>query len=411
MRIIKRLGLSAVVASLALPVGATTPTASVVVAAHGSADSVTVPAESPAHSILLAQAIAPKRAVPIPNKPVSEEEAAKSARINNWTVGLAGGLLEGTFSKYAADLGKALDDGDNLRVLPIVTYGAVGNVTDLLYLKGVDFAITNADVLDHFRNIEKIPNIDSRINYVIPMFDSELHILVRPEIKTLQDLVGKKVNFNTVGSAANYTGGIVFDRLGLNVERLYVNNAVAIEAMRKGEIAGIVHAVGKPNDLFTKFKAEPGYHFLSVEFTDKFQDYYLPAELTSADYPNLIPEGQTIQTISVAAVLAVYNWRTDTDRYRRCVRFIEYLFDRFDALRVPPYQPKWKEMNLAGTIPGWKRFPAAQELIDKRATQVRATTLDPAVARAQIARTAPNNTAEQERLFQQFLEWTKQQKR
>jgi hypothetical protein len=29
------------------------------------------------------------------------------ARINNWTVGVAGGLLEGTFSKYAADLGKA----------------------------------------------------------------------------------------------------------------------------------------------------------------------------------------------------------------------------------------------------------------------------------------------------------------
>ena len=35
-------------------------------------------------------------------------------------------------SKYAADLGKALDDGDNLRVLPIISYGAVGNVTDLI---------------------------------------------------------------------------------------------------------------------------------------------------------------------------------------------------------------------------------------------------------------------------------------
>ena len=85
----------------------------------------------------LAQATpAPKRALPIPNKPVSVEEADKAARINNWTVGLAGGLLEGTFSKYAADLGKALDDGENLRVLPIISYGAVGNVTDLIYLKG-----------------------------------------------------------------------------------------------------------------------------------------------------------------------------------------------------------------------------------------------------------------------------------
>ena len=119
----------------------------------------------------LAQAApAPKRALPIPNKPVSVEEADKATRINNWTVGLAGGLLEGTFSKYAADLGKALDDAENMRVLPIISYGAVGNVTDLVYLKGVDFAITYADVLDHFKNVEKIPGIERRVNYVIPMF-------------------------------------------------------------------------------------------------------------------------------------------------------------------------------------------------------------------------------------------------
>ncbi len=296
------------------------------------------PAQTVSELLVLAQAIAPapRRAQPIPNKPVSEEEAAKAARINNWTVGLAGGLLEGTFVRYAADLGKALDDSENLRVLPIISYGAVGNVTDLIYLKGVDFAITYSDVLDHFKSVEKIPGIETRVNYVIPMFQGEVHIYARQEIKTIQDLVGKKVNFNTVGSAANYTGGIVFDRLGVKVERLFQNNSIALESMRKGEIAAVVHVVGKPNDLFAKFKPEPGFHFLPVEFTDKFSDYYVPAELTAADYPNLIQQGETIQTISVPALLAVYNWRPDTDRYRRCVRFIEYLFDRFENSEARP---------------------------------------------------------------------------
>src|SRR6476660_4338198 len=201
-----------------------------------------LPASAQTNILTLAQAPAPapKRALPIPNKPVSIEEADKAARINNWTVGLAGGLLEGTFSKYAADLGKALDDADNLRVLPIISYGAVGNVTDLIYLKGVDFAITYADVLDHFKNVEKIPGIDRRVNYVIPMFQGDFHLYVRPEIKTIQDLAGKKVSFNTVGSAANYTGNIVFDRLGVKAEKVFMNNALAVEAMRKGEVAGIV---------------------------------------------------------------------------------------------------------------------------------------------------------------------------
>lgn len=349
----------------------------------------------------------PRRAQPIPNKPVSDEEAAKAARINNWTVGVAGGLLEGTFVRYAADLAKALDDGENLRVLPIISYGAVGNVSDLIYLKGVDIAITYSDVLDHFRNVEKIPGIERRVNYIIPMFQGEVHIYVRPEIKTLQDLAGKKVNFNTVGSAANYTGGIVFDRLGIKAERLFQNNSIALEGMRKGEISGLVHVVGKPNDLFAKLKPEPGFHFLPVEFNEKFEDYYVPAELSAADYPNLIQQGQSVQTISVPALLAVYNWKPETDRYRRTVRFVEYLFDRFDQLRASPYQGGWKQMNLAGTIPGWTRFPPAQDLLNK---PTQSSTIDPALARTQAARAAPNDPAAQERLFQQFLEWSKQKR-
>jgi len=362
-------------------------------------------------TFVLAQAAAPapRRALPIPDKPVGVDEVAKAARINNWTVGVAGGLLEGTFVRYAADLGRALDDADNLRVLPIISYGAVGNVTDLIYLKGVDFSITYADVLDHFKNVEKIPGIERRVNYVIPMFQGEFHLYVREEIKTIQDLAGKKVGFNTVGSAANYTGGIVFDRLGIKVEKVFQNNALALEAMRKGELAGIVHVVGKPNDLFAKFKPEPGFHFLPLEFSAKFEDYYVPAELTSADYPNLIAKGESIPTISVSALLAVYNWAPSTDRHRRCVRFIEYLFDRFDKLRGPTYQPGWKQMNLAGTIPGWTRFPPAQAMIDKLAAA--SANVDPNLARQQAARAAPGNVAEQERLFQQFLDWSRQQKR
>jgi len=352
----------------------------------------------------------PKRALPVPPKPTSLDENERAAVINNWTIGLAGGLLEGTFSKYAADLGKALDDGDNMRVLPIVTYGAVGNVSDLIYLKGVDFAITYADVLDHYKNVLKIPNIQSRVNYVMPMFQGEVHIYVRPEIKTLKDLEGKKFNFNTVGSAANYTGGIVFDRLGIKVERVFENNGLALERMRKGEVAGLVHVVGKPNSLFTGIKSTDGFHFLHLDFDEKFEDYYVPTELTNADYPNIIPKGETVNTISVTALLAVFNWNPNTnfDRYRRCVRFIEYLFERFEKLRQPPYQPKWKEMNIAGTIPGWTRFPPAQELIEKATGST--ASIDTSLARTQAARAAPLDPTEQDRLFRQFLEWSKQRR-
>ena len=336
---------------------------------------------------------------------------AESADPNAWSVGVAGGLLEGTFIRYAADLAKVLDDGNELRVIPMVTYGAVGNVSDLLNLRGVDIAITQADVLDHFRREGKTPNIDKRIQYISPLFHSELHVYTREEFKSLKDLAGKKVAFNTRGSAANLTGQVAFERLGVPVDAVLMNNAIALEKMRTGEISAVVHVVGKPNDLFAKFKPEPGFHFLSVEYDSKFEDYYVPATLTSADYPNLIQPGETIRTIAVPTVLAVFNWPTNGERYRRVSRFIEAYFNKFEQLQQPPFQPKWRDIHLAGTVPGWTRYRVAEELLAKMSSeqgkkdQLRSQ-FDRFVSSRVDARDKTTlSDREREDLFKEFLKW------
>jgi TRAP-type uncharacterized transport system substrate-binding protein len=246
-----------------------------------------------------------------------------------------------------------------------VTYGAAENVNDLLYLKGVDIAITDADVFAELKKESKYGSIDKRVHYISQMYIAEFHVLARPEIRTLKDLEGKKVGFNTKGSAANITGKIVFDRLRINVEPVLVNNAIGIEKMKTGELAAIVHAVGKPNDLFAKLKNEPRFHFVPVEYGDAFIDYYTPSFLTSDDYPDLVQPGERIDTIGVPVVLAVYNWPRESDRFRRVERFIQYYFSRFDTLRKPPYHPKWKEINLSARAPGWTRYWLAEQLLNK----------------------------------------------
>jgi hypothetical protein len=54
-------------------------------------------------------------------------------RKNNWTVGLVGGAFDGGYLRLADELGKVVDDGDQLRVIPVITHGAAGNLKDLLY--------------------------------------------------------------------------------------------------------------------------------------------------------------------------------------------------------------------------------------------------------------------------------------
>jgi TRAP-type uncharacterized transport system substrate-binding protein len=335
-------------------------------------------------------------------------ESNTVAKVNNWTVGLAGGLPEGTFLRFAAEIARNVNEPENLRVLPVVTQGATDNIKDLLYLRGIDIAITNADVLEHFKTIERIPNIEKRINFVSEMVVSEVHVVVRPEINSFADLQGKKVSFHVAGAGSSTTAPILFQRMGIKVEPVYINNAIALEKMKTGEIAALVNNGAKPQDLLTKFKNDDGFKLLSVPF-DRFEDsYYIPAVLTSEDYPGFIKPGEKVNTLGVQTVLAVYNWPRDSDRFRRVQRFIEHYFDRFQGLQKPPYHPKWKTVNLAAQVPGWTRYSVADEKL-KQIVAAKAPPQAVDQARAQPVRSGSTDAAAQEKLFQQFLEWSRKQ--
>ena len=102
---------------------------------------------------------------------------------------------------FANELAEVLDDGDNLRVLPIVSYGAASNLDDLLYLRGVDVAVTQSDVFEYFQTQRKIAGLQNRIHYIIRLPVSEVHIMAKRNIRSIEDLRGKKVNFGPAGSA------------------------------------------------------------------------------------------------------------------------------------------------------------------------------------------------------------------
>ncbi|MGZ5874313.1 MAG: TAXI family TRAP transporter solute-binding subunit [Bradyrhizobium sp.] len=304
-----------------------------------------------------------------PQRPPAQ--TTEKDKMNAWTVGLAGGLLEGAPIRLAAEIARVVDDGPNMRVIPIVTRGATENLNSLLYLRGVDMAIINSDALEEYKI--QVPEIQHRVTYLLNLFPSELHIFVRPEIESLQDLVGKKVNFNTQGTAAAYSGPLIFSRLGINVEKTFIPHQVALEQMRKGEMAAVVFITSKPVDAFVRGRWEPGFKFLPVTYESKLEDYYLPAELEASDYPNLIKQGERVSTIAVPTVLVAFNWPAQSNRYQRVARFVDYLFSRIDRLQAPGFDPKWKSINLAATVPGLTRSAAAQEWLDGKARGARAS--------------------------------------
>ena len=300
-------------------------------------------------------------------------DADLRARKNGWTVGIAGGLLSGTYMRFVDEMASALNDGDNLRILPVVSYGAASNLDDLLYLRGIDAAVTQSDVFEYFRTQRKTANLDSRVQYIIRLPIAELHILARNEVQSLEDLRGKKVNFGPAGTGASLTGTIIFQRLGINVDQVLIDQPTALQKLQSGQVDAIARVIPKPIDFFAKIPQNSGMHLVSIPFSKTFEDFYTLGEFTKQDYPSLLQGQDRVDTIAVPAVLAVFNFSRakNTERYVKVSRFIEYVFNRWDTFQHPPYHPKWRDINLAATVPGWTRFSVAEDQLRKMQTAQR----------------------------------------
>ena len=281
--------------------------------------------------------------------------------VNGGVVGLISGGVTGTYVRIAADLADALDDGYELRVLPIIGKGSVRNIEDLLLLRGVDVAIVQSDVLDFYKRAGLVPNIEQKIRYITKLYNEEVHVLARSEHRTIDDLAGKRVNFGTEGSGTFMTAGIVFDDLGIDVEITSHPEPIALEKLRAGEIDALVFVGGKPLKLIQDVGRQEGVHLLAIP-PERIKAAYVPSELTADAYPNLIDAGKPVQTVAVAAVLAAYNWPDDHPRRRKLTRFIERFFANFERLLEPPFHPKWREVDLRAPVPGWQRIAPAENV-------------------------------------------------
>jgi hypothetical protein len=141
----------------------------------------------------------------------------------------------------------------------------------------------------------------------------------------------------------------------------------AVEKIRSGEIAATALIAGKPVRSMSKLTRRDGLHLVPIPYSTQLIGDYLPTTLTHNDYPDLVAPGEAVDTVAVGAVMITYNWpKTNPDRYRRIQTFVEAFFPKIAELQKPPRHPKWREVNLAATLPGWQRFEAAQAWLDNQ---------------------------------------------
>src|SRR5215467_13996868 len=331
---------------------------------------------------------------------------AITERMNANTLTLVTGNPTFIFTVYGNDLASVLNDGDELRILPVTSQGAVQNVRDVRFLRGIDLGFTVSNVLGYYRRSGELGDLEDKLVYIMKISNDEVHLVTRSDITDLEQLRGHKVNFNSKGSGTQMTAHDIFDGLNIGVEEVNLGPADAFDKLAKREIAATLITSGKPAGAIASLKASDGYRLIPVPFAQSLRDDYLPSTLTSDDYPNLIPKGEAVDTIAASSMLIAYNWPKNTDRYRRVDKFVKALFAKFPDLQKPPRDPHWRQANLAASLPGWKRFEGAEELLASYRDQTLASMreqFDQFLALR--ASKTPVNEQERTQLFNDFVRW------
>lgn len=336
-------------------------------------------------------------------------------RINDAVVTILSGNRDGDALGTVYDLSEVLDDGDNLRVLPMVGKGSAQNIRDVLLLLGVDMGIAHSNLLNHYAKTGELGDIKERLTYIAKLFNEEMHVIAGPNINSINDLNGQKVNVGEAGSGTQATSELVFQALGLKVNEVNMGQAEAVQAIKDGKIAASILITGKPSHFVQTLSRTDGLKLVPIAFSKPLVDDYYPATLTHADYPKLIGENEHVDTVANCAVIIAFNWPKGSSRYLKVAKFVDAFFNHFDEFRKPPHLPKWRDVNFAATLEGWKRFPEAQAWIDAahakevaQASQAKDAATQEEFNRFMASRGdsgSVQTTAQREALFRAFLKW------
>ena len=319
--------------------------------------------------------------------------------------GLVGIVSEGT--DEAVDMALVLTtqaEHDRLRLLPIAGAGASQSAEDVMLTRGIDFGIVQTDALDQIKRNPPFPGVEKYLQYITKLYDRQVQILAGPDIQSIDDLTGKKVNFGLRDSGTYTTATAIFKALGIEPDVTNLPHPLALDKLRRGDISALAYVATKPARLFQDIRPDENLHFLPI--TGNLPPSYAPVTITSNDYPELVSNDAPVKTVEVGTVLVAYNWPTNSDRYQRVNHFVEAFFTHIKDIQAS--HPKWHQFDVTSSVSGWTRFSPAGQWVKKAGLTPEPSKTTVVHLDAKQREALFKDFAQREALFREFAAYQKQ---
>ncbi len=276
------------------------------------------------------------------------------------------GQQAGTYQAIGDDMAK-LFKASGAEVKVSTTDGSIDNIRKVAGSKKPALGLVQSDVLGFMRrsNNPDTQHLSEQLRMVLPLYDEEVHVLTRREIKRWSDLKDKRVVVGEEGSGNMLTAVNMLAISDILVkETLRLSPAQGVLAVLEGKADAVIFVGGKPVKLFKNIESLESaegkkfapllknVHFIPVLSPDILAEYS-SASITPKDYSFVT---ETIPTISVQAVLITGNYENSdhSDTCKVIKKMSDLLRTELPKLKSGGH-PKWKEVDYTLPVSLWKK--------------------------------------------------------
>jgi uncharacterized protein len=284
------------------------------------------------------------------------------------SLGIITGSEKGTYYQFGLNLQTLVKPlGIDLAVYP--SKGSVENVFAVYQRPGVQMGIVQADVLAFVSRIQTDPvlkRIASKTRLVFPLYNEEIHVLGRQDIRDFDDLADKRVAIGREGSGTYLTTRLLFKTSEVAPKEMVpIDTDEALAELKAGRIDAMFYVAGYPVKLLSEqVKAEDGLALIPI--TNKsILEFYPGVEIPASTYAW---QTAPVRTAAVKSALVSFDFRNrDCDAIGR---FAQLVSERLDWLQKNGH-PKWKAVDLNFPLKGWEQYDCVAKYVKKQ--QVRPT--------------------------------------
>lgn len=273
------------------------------------------------------------------------------------------GSEKGTYYQFGLNLQQLVKSkGIELNVIP--STGSIENLYAVYQRPRTQIGIVQSDVLAFVSRLQSNPTlikIAQKTKMVFPLYNEEIHLLGKRDVKDFDQLAGKRVAVGEDGSGTYLTARLLFEVSGVKPkEMVTIGTTEALSQLKAGTVDAMFYVAGFPVKLFTEGVTEKDGLALIPILSAKAAEFYPKTKIPANTYQW---QPEDVNTLAVKAVLVSYNFRgTDCESVGRIGQL---LYENFNWLKENGH-PKWKSVDLNYPLKGWEQYDCVKKYLTKK---------------------------------------------